>query len=188
VVAVTSQDLWVGVDPGKTGGIAILDSSGGYVAHSPIPLVGVGTKRARVDCRAIKEWWLEVTLKNRWHVRPSRITWAIERVSSAPTDGVVGAFSFGKATGAIFAFAETMGFAITEISPKDWQKVWLAGQRKNTRKDIKASAALVAADRWPELSSDLRLKKNWGLADAALIAATARVVEMAGADAVGGVA
>tara|TARA_R110000764_G_scaffold233159_2_gene325920 strand:+ start:14678 stop:15232 length:555 start_codon:yes stop_codon:yes gene_type:complete len=178
-VVASAESLWVGVDPGKTGGIVVLDSQGRYVAHSTIPLVGVGTKRARVDCRAIKAWWLEVTLKGRWHVRPSMVTWAIERVSSAPTDGVVGAFSFGKATGAIFAFAETMGFAITEISPKDWQKVWLAGQRKVTRIDIKASAALVAADRWPELAPDLRLKKNWGLADAGLIGATARLVEMA---------
>ena len=168
-----STHLWIGVDPGKTGGIVVLDSHGVYVAHTTIPLIGIGTKRARVNCRALKDWWFTVN----WP--PAKATWAIERVSSAPTDGVVSAFSFGKATGAVYAFAETMGFSITEISPKDWQRVYLRGQRKNTRADIKASAALVAADRWPQLSRDLQVKKNWGLADAALVAATARVTELA---------
>ena len=178
----SAAHLWVGVDPGKTGGIVVLDQDGRYVAHTLMPLVGKGTKRARVDCRTLSRWWAKLRwpeLDDEHDPGLLRVTWAIERVSSAPTDGVVSAFTFGKVTGAIFAFAETVDCAITEVSPRDWQKVMLYGHRRGNREQIKASAALVASDRWPQLSEDLQVKARWGLSDAALIADTARLVELA---------
>lgn len=161
----------IGVDPGMTGGLVALTERGEVAAHLLMPIVGKGA-RTRVDAREIMRWL--------WDLDPfasNKVLWAIERIGAMPTDGARQAFTFGKSTGAIFAIAEVLGHEIVEISPKDWQRVWLRGYPKGDRKQIKASAALVASDRYPPLSADLRVKARWGLADAVLIAATAQAAD-----------
>lgn len=174
-------DLWIGIDPGKTGGLVILDRGGRLVGHSLMPVVGKGTKRSRPSLALLLRW-LEATqdgIRYRDAATPHEtVTVAIERVSSAPSDGVVSAFSFGRSLQVCFDFAEAIGAATVEISPKDWQRTFLRGHRKGSREQIKASAALVAGERWPELTADLQVKARWGLADAALIAATARLASL----------
>ena len=173
-------DLWIGIDPGKTGGLVILDKGGRLVGRSLMPVVGKGTRRGRPSLRLLLDW------ANATRQPEQAVTVAIERVSSAPSDGVVSAFSFGRSLQVCFDFAEPIGASTVEISPKDWQKAFLRGHRKGSREQIKASAALVAAERWPELTADLQVKARWGLADAALIAATARLMETHGCGVVGG--
>ena len=169
--------LYAGVDPGRTGGLVVIDERGNHVAHTLMPIVGKGTRRARVCTITLDEWWGA-------HVRPRLNGWrptvAIERVHARPDDGPIQAFRFGVVTGAVFAWAECGLYAsIMEVSPKDWQNVYLRGHPKSSRDEIKASAALVASERFPELRKDLQVKARWGLADAALIAATARAMEIA---------
>lgn len=182
-------DLWIGIDPGKTGGLVILDKGGRLVGQTLMPVIGKGTKRARPSLGLLLRW-LEATRQSINYRGPAiaheTVTVAIERVSSAPSDGVVSAFSFGRSLQVCFDFAEAIGASTVEISPKDWQKAFLRGHRKGSREQIKASAALVAAERWPELTADLQVKARWGLADAALIAATARLMETHGCGVVGG--
>lgn len=169
-----TETLWIGIDPGKTGGLVVLDSAGRHFAHSLMPLVGVGTKRCRPSLGLLLDWYRTEVASDAVH----RVVVAIERVSSAPNDGPVQAFSFGRALQVCWDFADVLGATAVEISPKDWQKVFLRGHRKGSRNDIKASAALVAGQRYPELKQPLQRKNRWGLADAALIAATARLEEM----------
>lgn len=173
-------DLWIGIDPGKTGGLVALDQGGRLVGHSLMPVVGKGTRRSRPSLALLLDW------ANRTRQPEQAVTVAIERVSSAPSDGVVSAFSFGRSLQVCFDLADAIGAAAVEISPKDWQRTFLRGHRKGSREQIKASAALVAGERWPELTADLQMKARWGLADAALIAATARLMETHGCGVVGG--
>lgn len=166
-----TADLYVGIDPGKTGGIVVLNRSGAYTGHTMMPLVGKGTKRERPSLALLRDWWSGIAHPDR------RVLVAIERVASMPTDGPRQAFAFGKAHQVCFDFADLIGASVTEVAPRDWQKVWLRGHAKGGRAQIKASAALVAGERWPELVSPLERKNKWGLADAALVAATARLID-----------
>ena len=178
----SSVGLWIGADPGISGGLVALDAGGAYLSHLLMPVVGFGTKRKRVDTQEIRAWVNETSLAAfRTHeaMLNGRTVWAIERVASMPTDGVVQAFRFGAAAGAIFASADWCGDRIEEISPKSWQRAFLRGYAKGNREEIKASAALAASNRWPKLRPALKVKKNWGLADAAFVAETARVLSHA---------
>ena len=159
-----------------TGGLVALDERGRYLGSMLMPLVGTGTKsRRRVDAGAIHDWYEEMCVCH--GDRSRRITWAIERVSSMPTDGALQAFRFGAATHTVIAAAEWSGDRLVQVSPKDWQKTFLRGYPKNGRTEIKASAALAAGDRWPQLKPQLRVKARWGLADAAFVADAARIME-----------
>lgn len=157
--------LILGFDPGKTGGlVAVNEEDGRYVSHLRIPLIGKKT-RERVDGRAVYTYLLGVLGRSEGCPRI-----AIERVHAFPTDSKAGAFSFGKATGAVIGIAEGLGFSIMEVRPVDWQRVMLRGHPRQPKAARKASCAAVCSDLHPELASSLRVKANWGLADAALIA------------------
>lgn len=151
----------IGFDPGKTGGLVALTGEGKLIGHHRITTVGAAS-RNRIDGRAISCWLAEQEF-------PGQRILVAERVSSMPTDGGKQAFSFGKALGTVLGIAECLGMAITEVSPVDWQKVMLRGHKRNPKPARKASCALVAGDLFPELAPLLRVKANWGLADAALI-------------------
>tara|TARA_R110000737_G_scaffold163812_1_gene191366 strand:+ start:2129 stop:2680 length:552 start_codon:yes stop_codon:yes gene_type:complete len=170
------RELWIGCDPGLTGGLVALNERGKLLGSMLMPLVGAGVKsRRRVDAGAIHDWYEDMK-GNCWNLS-EQITWAIERVSSMPTDGALQAFRFGAATHTVIAAAEWSGDRLVQVSPKDWQKAFLRGYPKNGRDQIKASAALAAGDRWPELKKDLKVKARWGLADAAFVADSARIIE-----------
>lgn len=155
------MSIIIGFDPGKTGGLVAIDEDGMFRGYHRITTIGAAS-RNRIDGRAISCWLAE------WEDPGQRILVA-ERVSSMPTDGGVQAFSFGKALGTVLGIAEALGMAITEVAPVDWQKVMLRGHKRNPKPARKASCALVAGDLFPELAPLLRVKANWGLADAALI-------------------
>lgn len=161
------MSIIIGFDPGKTGGlVAIGRESGRHWGHLRIKTIG-SASRNRIDGREISDWIR--CLMNALELKPQDTVLAVERVSSMPTDGVVQAFSFGKALGTVVGIGEALGLAITEIAPTDWQKVMLRGHKRNPKPARKASCALVAGDLFPELAPLLRVKANWGLADAALI-------------------
>lgn len=173
--------LWVGIDPGKTGAIVVLDQDGRYIARTEMLKIGAGTRRERVSLALLLSWWERDVVPKCLHLQLERLslscTFAIERVASMPTDGVKSAFSFGASRQVCFDMADALKARTTEVPPRDWQKAFLQGHPRGKREQIKASAALVAAQRYPELHQALSLKKNWGFADAALIADTARLQE-----------
>lgn len=158
----------IGFDPGKTGALVSLRKDGSYFSSMRMPLIGVGT-RQRIDGRLVRSFLGKMIIS-----QFSMSTFAYERVHSMPTDSVVSAFTFGKATGQVIGIAEALGFSMIEIAPVDWQKVMLNHQPRGTSALRKASATLVASDLFPELASELRIKAAQGLADAALIAEHAR--------------
>ncbi|MDE0915773.1 MAG: hypothetical protein OSB57_11430 [Planctomycetota bacterium] len=157
------MSIIIGFDPGKSGGLVALSSEGAYLRHHRITVIGSGS-RARIDGRAIADWLAKI-----YAAWPDDVIVVAERVSSMPTDGVVSAFSFGKALGQVVGITEALGFPFTEVAPTDWQKLMLRGHKRTPRKVRKANCALVAGDLFPELAELLRVKANWGLADAALI-------------------
>ena len=152
-----------GIDPGKTGGIAALDSGGKIVDLWPMPVVN-----EEVSASLLAEIF---TRFKRGDQTIEMV--AIEKVQSLPRDGHVGAFRFGFSYGVARATVEALGFSHTLIRPQEWMKVMHQGTRDND--DKKARSFERATQLWPSevtnFFASARCKKpHSGLVEAALIA------------------
>lgn len=152
----------VGVDVGKTGGLAVLSSNGVYQAI-PMPLIGKD-----IDGRAIMAW-LAVS-------KPDLVV--VEEVSAMPGQGVNSMFTFGKGFGMILGILEAKGYAYRLVRPQAWKKRVLSG----TAKDKDAAIAFVhRAYPQIDLTPGAKRKPHDGIADAVCLAEWGRV-ELSHAD------
>lgn len=113
VVTVKSA-CYAGIDPGKNGAVAIMWPSLGKLLLRSIPIKKVqGTSRvfSFCDTDALTELFEEY--------QPERAT--LERVHSFPTDGAVGAFSFGDNFGSIKGVLSGLHIPRTLVEPNVWK-------------------------------------------------------------------
>jgi Holliday junction resolvasome RuvABC endonuclease subunit len=142
---VIERDLFLGVDPGQSGGLAILDPSGAVVDLSPMP-------ETEHDLSA---YVAEFAGRIR--------TAAIEQVHSMPKQGVSSSFKFGMSYGGLRMALIAHGVRFEAVTPQAWQKALhcLSGGDKNKTK-------AKAQELWPAQ------KITHAIADALLIAEYAR--------------
>ena len=114
---------YIGIDPGKSGGIAIIaDGCEPWAVKMP------ETERDIYDTiRALRSW------SDRDAVA------LIERVHSSPQMGVVSAFTFGSGYGALRMALIAAEIPFTEVTPAVWQKT--QGCRTNGDKNISKARA-----------------------------------------------
>lgn len=145
----------IGIDPGLSGGLAVLDCEGALVGAWRLPLVerksASGKVKRALDARALHEALAQ------W---PGARVY-LEAVSAAPGMGVTSAFSFGHGAGVLDAVLAIMGFDVTRVAPV----VWKRALRVPT---VKSEARAMAVKKWgpgvsPRASDD-------GMAEAALLA------------------
>ena len=145
----------IGIDPGCSGAICILQSE-----KCPVPIEWMRMptvkdgKSTRVDAAALALFLQEYDVGHAY----------IERVGSMPGQGVASTFTFGHAAGVVQGVVATLLIPYTLVSPQTWKKrAGLIG----TDKDAARSRAIQLWPRWDALG-----KKGEGqaLADAALIA------------------
>jgi len=142
----------VGVDPGKTGAIALLDMHNGeLVAVEDMPAIGKHVNAAVVG-----------DMLNDWQ-RLGKIVAIVEDVTSSPQMGVVSAFSFGRSKGIIEGCLGTLSVPVTLVTPAKWKRD--IGLRAD-----KDAARQLATNTWPTWADTFRRKKDDGRAEAALIA------------------
>ena len=98
----------VGIDPGKTGGIVVLDPSGKCLEAIPMPMAGDD-----IDTN---------TVLMLLHSQPEGTRAVIERVGSFPGHGVSSVWSFGFGTGKLHGIIEAAGIPLDVVSPVTWQK------------------------------------------------------------------
>lgn len=170
----SGPQLFVGVDPGKSGALVALDAGGAWVSSMPMPVAGTGSS-ARVQAWAVCDWLRSLAPENKTAWALSNVTAVIEKVHSMPAQGMVSTFSFGHATGAVYGALSAAGVRILEVSPRDWQVYGLRGKPKGTRVQLKATVVQVCYERWPESREALtqrggKIRRESGTADAALIA------------------
>lgn len=144
----------IGIDPGCSGAIVVLDSAGKYVAHLDMPTVQDG-KSSRVNAAAIAAFLHE-------H-RPICHAF-IEKVGAMPGQGVTSMFTFGDACGVVRGVIAGMFIPYTMITPQAWKRsAGLIGSDKD-----------AARSRAIQLYPDLRILdqkgKGQAVADALLIA------------------
>lgn len=147
------------IDPGVKGALALLKvgpkPSFQTVYDMPTYTLRVSNKdRQRVDLTALS---LLLDL-----YRSSIILALIEDVASMPSDGHVGAFSFGFSTGGIHGALSMAGIKIEKVKPA----VWKASMGLDSDKDKSIKLALKL---FPEAQNYLTKKSHDGRAEAILL-------------------
>jgi len=148
----------IGIDPGLSGAVCLLDGERLEVFDLPTTerVVNGKTKR-QLDLHS---------LANDLRCCPlARIRFVlIEQVSAMPGQGVTSSFNFGFTAGAIQGVAAALGFPLRTVHPQVWKrKFGLLGQPKDASRAEASRRFPAYADQWP-------LKKHDGRAEAALIA------------------
>lgn len=149
--------ILVGIDPGCSGAIALLDASSmAYISHMLMPVTKSG-KSSRVNGAALYNF-----LKN--YGALSNMHAYIEQVGAMPGQGVSSMFTFGHAAGVVEGVVSAMGIPYTMITPQTWKKnAGLIGKDKD-------AARTKAVRLYPHLR-ELDLKgKGQAIADAILLA------------------
>jgi len=151
--------LICGVDPGKKGGMVILDGSGSIVAKATMFLVN----KTEFDPVAYSAF-----LKND---RYSVDHVLVEKVSAMPGNGNVSMFTFGQAFMFCQLVPKMLQIPITLVTPQMWQKVMHVGIEKTI--EPKKRSLIAACRLFPNL--DLRASERCsvqhdGLVDALLLA------------------
>jgi hypothetical protein len=102
--------IYIGIDPGKHGGIAAVVDAGCVLSVCKMPQTPAGLVdafRAILSCRAVEG--------------PAWAT--LERVSASPQMGVVSAFTFGQGYGGLKVALTALGVPFEEVSPVRWQNL-----------------------------------------------------------------
>lgn len=147
--------LIVGVDPGLSGAVGFLNADGTYAGVEDMPVVIATTGRKELDAAGLAE-----TLRA---YGPSCAI--VERVSSRPGEGAVGAFSFGATYGGILAVLAALQIPTALVAPAVWKRK--AGIPAGADKACSISTAKRLI---PTASTILTLKKHDGRAEALLLA------------------
>jgi len=162
------RSVCLGIDPGVTGGVSMLDTNTGELIQAqrtPI-LPGAGRKQYNIqDMR-------DVLCGHPYKVR--LVT--IEKVGAMPRDGKVGAFSFGCGYGLWLGLMVGLSLPYMEVTPQRWQGRMLAGLPRGPKS--KDSAMRAAKSLFPTIP--VRVKADNGVADAALIAEYGRRITIGG--------
>jgi len=147
--------LYLGIDPGLSGAIALVDGETRCVMLEDMPTAARGHGRVRheVDAGGVVHLL---------HGYADRIAHSvIEQVSAMPRQGVASMFSLGHSFGTVTAVIATLGVGFELIAPARWKRV----------AQLPADKGLVLAAarrRWPGAS--LTRVKDHGRAEALFMA------------------
>ena len=153
----------VGIDPGITGAVVVIDNNGEIKRAIRTPILMEKTKK-NYDLSLMRE-----VLRGAQHDAEKEGGTAmvgLEKVHSLPRDGRVGAFRFGMGYGMWQGLLSGLFLPYAEVTPQRWQGRMLAGYPRGDQ--TKTSAVVVAKSLFPYIP--IEYKADWGLADAALIA------------------
>jgi Holliday junction resolvasome RuvABC endonuclease subunit len=138
----------VGIDPGVTGGLAVIHK-GQLSGVEPMPV-----HDGRADGMAIDE------MLGEWE--PDAVY--LEDTHPMPKNGSIASFSLGLNTGIVIGAVTANAFRLVRVRPQLWKKkMGLTGKDKNASRGL-------ARELFPDFADRFKLVKNDGLAEACLIA------------------
>lgn len=91
----------------------------------------------------------------------------VEEVGAMTKQGVSSVFTFGLALGSLLGGIGAAGKCLEMVRPQEWKKV--ARLNGKEREEAKTLARVFAKEIWPQHASLLSVKKNHGMAEAALM-------------------
>lgn len=149
---------YIGIDPGKTGGIAVIDSSTGELHAYDIPRLG-----SEIDPRGILEIYQKYTSEP--HL------FALEDVHALGGIAASSNWSLAHSLGIKEAMLYAANASFIKVAPKKWQSIAWQGvpvkRKTNGKTDTKATSFIAAARLFPNHKF---LKSKDGQIDAALMA------------------
>ena len=148
----------IGIDPGLSGGIAILDNSK-VIELFDMPVMPDGKKNKRQLNSALLAKMIKDNIKNL-----EDTVMVVEQVNAMPGQGVTSMFNFGQTFGAIKGICAALGLPIFLVRPAKWKKHF---ELINSSKD---SSRTKAIEMYPFISERLSKKKDVNKSDAILIA------------------
>jgi len=151
--------IYVGIDPGKTGGVAAIDEHGNLVLAEDMPILQLANKLAVVNPTELGEMILQARNGQSCQV-------LVERSQPMPRQGVSSTFHYGMGFGSLLGALVHNGIGFELVTASQWKKKMGLG------KDKKQSIGM-AVQRWPELTWR---QKDHGVAEAALLACYCRGV------------
>ena len=144
------KTLFIGIDPGKSGGIACIDTESGIRYTEPY------SDKALIDLCIDSKY--------------NEVICCLEKVGARPGQGVVSMFSFGQSVGYIKGVLESFRIPYQEITPQKWKREFGLNSEK-------AASAEVCRKLFPDVSllaSPKCKKPHDGMAEALLMAEYAR--------------
>ena len=148
----------IGIDPGLSGGIAILDDLKIYDIFD-MPIMSEGKKnKNQLNSAQL------VNILNKHVLKKENTFVIVEQVSAMPGQGVTSMFNFGQTFGSIKGICAALGLPIFYVRPTKWKKHF---ELINSSKDASRTKVI---EMYPSISSRLTKKKDVNKADAILIA------------------
>ena len=148
----------IGIDPGLSGAIAILENSK-VLNIFDMPVMSEGKKNKRQLNSAQLVSLLKENMEHN-----EEIVVVVEQVNAMPGQGVTSMFNFGQTFGAIKGVCAALELPIFFVRPSKWKKHF---ELINSSKD---SSITKSIEMYPTLSSQLAKKKDVNKSDAILIA------------------
>lgn len=147
------KTLFIGIDPGKNGGIAYIDTQDNNFDTEPY------SDKALLDlCSDASHDWNK------------QVICCLEKVGAMPKQGVVSMFNFGHSVGYIKGVLESFRIPYQEITPQKWKREFGLSSKK-------AVSAEVCKKLFPDvdlLATPKCKKPHDGMAEALLMAEYAR--------------
>ena len=148
----------IGIDPGLSGGIAVLENNKvKKIFDMPVMAEGKKNKRQLNSAQLVK------LLRDNYSDQ-EEVSVVVEQVNAMPGQGVTSMFNFGQTFGAIKGICAALGLPIYFVRPAKWKKHF---DLINSSKDASRTKTI---EMYPSLSNELAKKKDVNKSDAILIA------------------
>ena len=145
--------LTIGIDPGLSGALAVIDTDGVIVALADLPVIR-DRSLAWIDGAELQGMLLDA-LGGRQSIA------VVERVSAMPKQGVASSFAFGVGFGSILGVLQAMHIPVELVTAAQWKRA--LGLSSDKKASLHKARLLFPA-------ADLRLEKHDGRAEALLLA------------------
>ena len=147
----------IGIDPGLSGGIAILDDLKIFdLFDMPIMSEGKKNKNQLNSAQLVNIIKKNIVSGNTFVI--------VEQVSAMPGQGVTSMFNFGQTFGSIKGICAALNLPIFYVRPAKWKKHF---ELINSSKEASRTKVI---EMYPSISDRLSRKKDVNKADAILIA------------------
>ena len=107
--------FFIGIDPGLSGGLSVIDEHEHVHLCVPMPVRG-----GEVDSRLLAAYLQK-------YMKEGSISCVLEKVAAMPGQGVCAMFTFGDGYGSVKAVLRILRISFQQVTPQAWKKVVLEG-------------------------------------------------------------
>lgn len=151
--------LIIGIDPGVSGAVGLLNSLGHYLCVYDIPtvLANKSSNRQMVSPVDLANLLREIVAEE----KGGSVVAITENVGAMPGQANISMFAFGKSLGILFGVLAALEIPTHIVSPVKWKKHFYLGKEKGQSREL-------AQRMWP--TAPLGLKKHHNRAESLLLA------------------